>query len=257
MKTERECCTHGDFLIKKVIVIFFTLAISLNFAQNSDNSGWHLHKKFTNYLRRVRSETINNFYFKANTNEKIVALTFDDGPLANSEKIVNYLKSKNIHASFFLVCNNLNAQNSSIYDSELFELGMHSNNHDHFSGKSKNFIESDLNKCIEDFNNYDLTPDFFRPPYGEISSNLLELLDSKNIKGLLWSIDSYDWCSNDESKIIQNVIKNLDPGAIILIHDQISVNTLDLIVKAIINRGFRIVSLSQLLRSDTDLPILE
>lgn len=59
----------------------------------------------------------------------------------------------------------------------------------------------------------------FRAPYGFLNNLLVEKLRDMNYSVVAWSVDSLDWHESQPAKIAYNVISNIHPGAIILMHD--------------------------------------
>ncbi len=154
------------------------------------------------------------------TTEKILYLTFDDGPNALATPFVlNELKKYNAKATFFCIGNNVQ-QEPELYK-KLFAEGHRVGNHthDHLNG----FHTKDevwLNNVKEAAKWID--SDLFRPPYGKIrpfQANVLK--ESKPpFRIIMWSVISADFdTSKSPQKCFQFVKKNSKPGSIIVFHD--------------------------------------
>ena len=62
----------------------------------------------------------------------------------------------------------------------------------------------------------------FQPPYGKITSKQAKILQSKGFKIVMWDVLSYDYNANvSEEKCLQNVLKNIKPGSVIVFHDSL------------------------------------
>jgi peptidoglycan/xylan/chitin deacetylase (PgdA/CDA1 family) len=231
-------------------VLFYFNAFVLDHSQKK----MLLYEPYYKYLKAKPIETLNSFFFKAQTTKKIIALTFDDGPLGNSSKITGLLSKNNVKATFFLVTSNINAGNIKGYLTKGFELGMHTYKHSNYGKFSLKEKEDDINKCIQIFTSNKLELKYFRPAYGVIDADIASILKTKNLKGILWSIDSFDWNKVKGQQLIDRIINNLCEGGIILMHDSIDVSTLEKLIVQIKSKGYEIVSLSELLKYKNELP---
>ncbi|MEJ8816835.1 polysaccharide deacetylase family protein [Lacibacter sp. H407] len=154
------------------------------------------------------------------TKEKVLYLTFDDGPTpVATEFVLDELKKYNAKATFFCIGNNVQ-QHSQLYQ-RLFAEGHRVGNHtyDHLNG----FHTTDelwLNNIKEAAKWID--SDLFRPPYGKIRSFPAKVLKESNppFKIIMWSVLSADFDTNiSPQKCLDNVTKNTKPGSIIVFHD--------------------------------------
>ncbi len=90
----------------------------------------------------------------------------------------------------------------------------------------------------------------FAPPYGEYNEKVLEVAGSLGFRTILWSIDTIDWQRPEPQVIVDRVLKKLHEGGIVLMHPtQPTVKALPIIINEVQKRGYRIVSLSDLLRA--------
>ncbi|QNA45130.1 polysaccharide deacetylase family protein [Lacibacter sediminis] len=152
--------------------------------------------------------------------EKVLYLTFDDGPTPGAtEFVLDELKKYNAHATFFCIGNNVQ-QHPDLYQ-RLFAEGHRVGNHtyDHLNG----FHTKDelwLNNIKEAAKWID--SDLFRPPYGKIRSFPAKVLKESNppFKIIMWSVLSADFDTNiSPQKCFENVKKHTKPGSIIVFHD--------------------------------------
>ena len=152
--------------------------------------------------------------------EKVLYLTFDDGPTPSvTEFVLEELKKYNAKATFFCIGNNVR-QHPALYQ-RLFAEGHRVGNHtyNHLNG----FHTTDelwLNNIKEAARWID--SDLFRPPYGKIRSFPAKVLKESNppFKIIMWSVLSADFdTSISPQKCLDNVTKNTKPGSIIVFHD--------------------------------------
>jgi peptidoglycan/xylan/chitin deacetylase (PgdA/CDA1 family) len=214
---------------------------------------WNLYPTYFSYLKRQK-DILNQFYFQANTNKKIVALTFDDGPNRHTAKIMKVLKKYSAPATFFLIANNLNSKYNKLYKNPLFSVGMHTYSHKNFDKLSKKQIDNDFKKSILAFKRHNLNYTLFRPAYGVINKKVANILNKYHIKSIIWSNDTNDW--NKKLRNYKKVIDSLHSGDIILMHDHAT--TPKELEKLIINiraKGFKIVPIKEILKYKSNYPI--
>jgi peptidoglycan/xylan/chitin deacetylase (PgdA/CDA1 family) len=187
-----------------------------------------------------------NFHLKStnslNISDKKVLLTFDDGPHNNTLKVLEVLKKHHVKGIFFLIGKNVDGNESIVRqiveDGHL--IGNHSFSHhnwiDVWSTKkvTKDFIDCDA--LIKRFQPSKL----FRPPYGVTNPNIAKAVKTLGLQSIGWNIRSYDTSIKDVEKIKQRVISQLNPGAIILLHDRLDFmpELLETLIPAIKEKGY-------------------
>ena len=197
-------------------------------------------------------------YYMAHTQEKVVALTFDDGPdPTDTPDVLDILKEKEVQATFFVLGQ---AAQSNPYllkrlVKEGHEIGNHSFNHDY---QQRRLVEEMNLTDQEVFAATGTHTYFYRPPGGFLSKNQLETIKRNGQVVALWSVDSKDWRNPGVKQIVDNVMKNVFPGAIILMHDggyqrTQTVKALGPIIDALRDRGYRLVTLSELKTMDSEI----
>ena len=158
--------------------------------------------------------------------ERVVALTFDDGPHpVATEKILSLLESHNAHATFFVI-----GQNAVHYPDVLriiadkgHEIANHTYSHGALFRESMDEIKDEIEKTEDIILSIcQKKTTLFRPPEGCISGNILSAAGDLGYDVILWSIDTNDWAHTSKEEMINNVKKNVKPGSIILFHDYIS-----------------------------------
>ncbi len=197
-------------------------------------------------------------YYMANTQEKVIALTFDDGPdPIDTPDVLNILKEKNVRATFFVLGQAAQANPYLLKRLVLegHEIGNHSFNHDY---QQRRLVEEIKQTDQEVFASTGSHTYFYRPPGGFLSKNQLETVRKNGHIVALWSVDSKDWRNPGVRQIVDNVIKNIFPGAIILLHDggyqrTQTVKALGPIIDALRDRGYRLATLSELKMLDSEI----
>ncbi len=181
--------------------------------------------------------------------DKVVALTFDDGPSKYTSKILDVLDKYKASATFFLIGNKVDFYGDVLRRmlKEGSEIGNHSYDHKLLTRLSKEEFQEEIDKTQKAI--YDVTgftPTLFRPTYGGYTSVLKSYTD---LKFVLWDVDSRDWQVKSKDKIMKNILPNVKSGSIILMHDnhEYSLNALEDLIKELKGQGYKFVTVSELL----------
>lgn len=214
--------------------------------------------KWRNDVVKLSRKYPSDLYINGQSQDKVVALTFDDGPdPVNTPKIIKILRDNNIQGTFFCVGKQIEACKSIIKqayaDGDV--ISSHSWSHKDFTtlnaagiSNEVTLTENEINKVIGK------RPALIRPPYGAINDSALNSLSVLNYKSILWSIDTLDWEQREVTNIVKNIVENVRPGEIILLHcdgdKQITTKALPLIISKLSEMGYTFVTVDKLL----DLP---
>lgn len=165
------------------------------------------------------------FVWSVPTDDKVVYLTFDDGPTPEiTDWVLNQLKQFNAKATFFCIGNNIR-NNPELFDKILackHRIGNHTQNHlNGWHTSDKTYIEN-IRSCNDEINSRNSGTDLFRPPYGKLKSSQSAWLRDNGYKIVMWDILSADFDRNiTPEKCLNNVIRNINPGSIIIFHDSV------------------------------------
>lgn len=203
---------------------------------------------------------IGNIYFYGNRKTKRIALTFDDGPSKETEKLLNILKKYKSKATFFVLGKKIKGKEKSIKRiiKEGHEIGNHSYNHYNLWFKNKKFIEKEINQTEEELKKIGIKNNLFRPPSSRMGLNLLKVCKKLKKKMIIGDTYAYDWNFPGAKKVVNKILKTVKKGSIIILHDSIEdKNTSKInkditeITKKIIpelkKRGYKLVRVSELL----------
>ncbi|MCC5613676.1 polysaccharide deacetylase family protein [Nostoc sp. CHAB 5836] len=202
---------------------------------------------------------------KLTEGQKVIALTFDDGPWPQTtEQVLDILKSNNIKGTFFVVGQNL--KNYPELGREIVTQGHVIANHTwhhwyHFMNPQAAAFEIDRTTDLI----YQVTgvkTNLFRPPGGILHNGLAAHAKGQKYTVVMWSADSIDYKLPTVPKLINNVIKDSKPGGIVLMHDgggnrSRTVQALPEIISNFRKQGYRFVTIPELLEiEDTDQKLL-
>lgn len=189
-----------------------------------------------------------------------VALTFDDGPHPRyTRDILNILEEYHITATFFVI-----GVNATLYPEALddivtsgCEIGNHTFTHENLRSYCGNDIKKELYECEAAINErVKIKTKLFRPPQGAYTKVLENIAESMGYDIILWSIDTMDWAHTPANNIVDNVLKSLSNGDIILMHDYVSgknttCEALRILIPEILKRGYEFVTVSELISGES------
>jgi peptidoglycan-N-acetylglucosamine deacetylase len=198
-----------------------------------------------------------NFICRGAKNKKQVALTFDDGPDRDSTpQLLELLRHEKIPAAFF--CVGRRVEENSALASQIAREGHLLENHSYAHSNFTNFFSADrlrdelrrTQAMIEKSSG--IAPKFFRPPMGLSNPRVFNAAHDLNLKVIGWSVRSFDTILSEPENIVSGIVKHLEPGAIILLHDgNIPAERLVLTVKLLLaklrERGYEVVRLDKML----------
>lgn len=183
--------------------------------------------------------------------KKYVALTFDDGPNpSTTPQVLDTLKSKGAHATFFLLGQNVDANKElvkRIYD-EGNEVASHSYDHPLLTSLNDDQIKAEIQKTDKAiFQACGVLPRNIRAPYGAADARVGTITGKPFIH---WSVDSEDWKSKNAAAIISQIKNTLYEGSIVLMHDiqPATVEALPTVIDNMRAEGYEFVSVDTMLQ---------
>jgi peptidoglycan/xylan/chitin deacetylase (PgdA/CDA1 family) len=184
-----------------------------------------------------------------------IALTFDDGPWPGiTDRIVGELQKREIPATFFMLGERVEAAPTLAREvlSRGHEIGNHTFSHAKLSSLPRARVEEEVQRCLDALAHHvNYRPVWFRPPYGALRKDQAELIASKGMGIVYWSVDTRDWSQPGIEHIINVVLKETAPGSIVLLHDlhRQTADALPRILDGLVTRGFEFATVSGLLGS--------
>lgn len=195
---------------------------------------------------------------KGDGQDKVVALTFDDGPdEVMTPKVLEVLGRYNIKATFFLVGEKVDRHPELVR--QMVQEGHIVANHT-FSHKgvfplsSRRVVEQEILACSRSIKAaVGLSPLLFRPPFGVTNPIIGKAVDHCGLQAIGWSVRSLDTVAKSEREdVCRRVEAKLHPGAIILLHDRCakSDELLESIIRVTLKSGYKFIALSDMLKID-------
>jgi peptidoglycan/xylan/chitin deacetylase (PgdA/CDA1 family) len=215
------------------------------------------------------SPVFGKVYYKATSTENVVALTFDDGPNEPyTSEILDILASHNIKATFFVVGKNveLYPETTGRIIAEGNVVGNHSYSHNANHALTE-YGAKDLERAQETIDNtVGIRPHLYRPPHGKKSPWELEAVKKGGLIEVTWSVSANDQHvlaflgEPSPETFAREIVSRTNPGEIILLHDgcgtlhdtvkadkSLTIKALPLIIEQLQTRGYRFVTVPELL----------
>ena len=161
------------------------------------------------------------------TVEKVLYLTFDDGPIPEvTPWVLEQLKAFNAKATFFCIGDNV-AKHPEVFQQVLSEghrVGNHTQHHIKGWRSTLEAYLKEVRLCQLQMlqHHSDSDSQLFRPPYGQIKSRQSKKLRDSGYQVVMWDVLSADFdTSLDAKTCAKNVIEHAKPGSVIVFHDSI------------------------------------
>lgn len=187
-------------------------------------------------------------FFGETTIQKVVYLTFDDGPHPQiTDEVLKILGNFNARATFFCIGSNVE-KHAATYK-KILDSGHTTGNHTmhHLKGwksSSKNYL-NDIKLCASV-----VKSGYFRPPHGEIQPLSIRAI-RKNYKIIMWSLLSRDFdLGLSPGECTRQTLKRVKPGDVIVFHDSEKayprlIKCLPALLRKLSDEGYKFLSLSE------------
>ncbi len=215
-----------------------------------------------NVIEPLQNAIVTNKMIEPANGEKLITITFDDGPSEYTEKYLNILAKYGAKATFFELCDNIDAypDASRAIIAAGCQIGSHTKSHSQLTKLTPADLQSELSETfakIQSVTGEETT--IVRPPYGDMSEKVWLNSAGKMSLSVLWTQDTRDWARPGAAKIVSNALAAIQPGSIILMHDgggnrDQDLEALPQILKALTDQGYKFVTLKELLASDPTIP---
>lgn len=215
------------------------------------------------FLLIVSTNVQFNFFIDAfNRNPEVsgkkVAITFDDGPVENTVKILEILDKYNVKASFFSIGKNIE-KNPEIFKS-ILQKGHFVGNHSYSHTRKMGFLSTA--KIVEEIQRCDevamkiggVKLNSFRPPFGVINPKTKKALEITGHRVIGWNVRSYDAVLNSKRYILNRILKKIKPGDVILLHDS-NTQTVDILEQLLLflqTNHYTTLRVDNLFQTDAD-----
>lgn len=209
---------------------------------------------------RFYYENKGEVYWEVRTDQKMIALTFDDGPDPQQTiEILEILKQYDVKATFFAVGEKI-AKYPEIAKkivTEGHELGNHTYHHRMFRlPANADTVRAEMDQTEQEIvRATGRHSSLFRPPGGIYDETIVNVSKEMGLTPIMWSWhqDTHDWSRPGVRKIVNKVLKNARSGDIVLFHDYVSggsqtTTALKEILPELQRQGYRMVTVSELIK---------
>ena len=183
-----------------------------------------------------------------------VAITYDDGPGAETNRLLDKLKAKNAHASFMVLAPSAEQHPELLkrMKAEGHTIGNHTKSHRQLNTLSYEQVSQEIdagNAAISKATGQGTR--WVRPPYGATNATVDQATRDKGVSQALWDVDTVDWKDRNSDHVCSAAVQGAHAGSIVLMHDihPTTVDAADCVIDGLRAKGLEPVSLDRLLRT--------
>ncbi len=215
-------------------------------------------------LERFGPSLTERIFWQARTEKPIVALSFDDGPHPTfTRSLLDYFDREQVPATFFLIGRYVqrNPELARRIAGAAHEIGNHTWSHRMLPFLPVRQIREEISRTHEIISEVTgRMPLYFRPPMGLFTKKTVSVVEQMGYRHVVGDVYPRDPNRPGTKKIIRRVLKRVRPGSLIILHDGGNTRNLDRsqtvqavqeIVPRLKDQGYRFVTLSELVQSDT------
>ena len=193
----------------------------------------------------------------AGPGRKRVALTFDDGPGPDTERILDVLRDAGAQSTFFVLGGRVRGREATLHRivAEGHEIGDHTWSHGDLTRLSRRAQRAEIRSQAYLIERLGLPrPLLMRPPYGAFDQRTMLEVKRAGMLVALWSVDPEDYDAASARQLRRAVLRSAGAGSIVLLHDgpasrAVTLRALPSLIRALKQRGYRLVTASTLIAS--------
>ena len=208
------------------------------------------------------SNAFGKTYWFGSEKDKVVALTFDDGPEEPyTSEVLGILRRERVHATFFVIGANVRlyprAAAEIVHDGDV--IANHSDTHPMaLALEPEPVVAAEVDRAEREIHSVTgVYPSLFRPPQGIRSPWLMKVTEQDSLATVTWDDAARDWERRSADDLATRAVQETTPGAIILLHDGLNldhhadrtatVEALPRIIEKLRSEGYRFVTVPELL----------
>lgn len=191
---------------------------------------------------------------RAQTTEKIAAITIDDGPHeVATPRMLDALRAENVKATFFVLGKSAEQYPELVKKvlAEGHEVATHGYSHRNMARLSRQECEAEWEKTEQILTPLGAKVTLFRPPGGSYGQVLTDGAKARGYHMILWDVDPRDWQAPPADVVAERITQAVRPGSIILLHDgQYPIHSADAlrkVVRQLKEEGYSFVTVGELL----------
>ena len=209
-----------------------------------------------------QSSEFGRTFWSGDPGQKLVALTFDDGPNEPyTGRVLDVLRREHVHATFFLIGQNVRRLPHTVARivEEGHAVGNHTDSHPMaFALRPEAELKSEIDAAERTIHAAGgIYPRLFRPPNGVRSPWLMSVLRQDSLVAVTWDDAPSDWEALPAAELVKRTLAQAHPGSIILLHDGLNltaganqsetVQALPQIIEGLRARGYRFGTVPELI----------
>jgi len=187
------------------------------------------------------------------THQKVVALTFDDGPADNTNQILSLLEQYNAKATFFLIGAEIEKfpEDARKIAEEGHQIGNHTYSHKRMIFKTPAYYKDEIEKTDQLIQNAGYKGEIdVRPPNGKKLIGLPYYLNKHKRETITWNLEPDTFYTTVSDKV-KYVTENIEPGSIILLHPMYdktgqALQTIEGILQELSKKGYTFITVNEL-----------
>lgn len=180
-----------------------------------------------------------------------VAVTFDDGPAASTNQVLDILARKHATASFFVLAPKVRANAGAVKRMRAagHTVASHTATHRDLTRLSQPEVRREVeegSRAIADATG--ASPRFVRPPYGALNATVSDAARVQGQAVVLWDVDTLDWKHRDPARTCKTAVDQARAGSIVLMHDihPTTAQAVECVIDGLRAKGLRPASLDQM-----------
>lgn len=182
--------------------------------------------------------------------DKLIALTFDDGPAPGTNRLLDILEKEDVKVTFFMVGYTMDNYQDVMkrMAKDGHQLASHTYDHPNLTKLSNSELRYQIDTTttkIKTITGVDINA--LRPPYGAHNESVRNAI---NMPVIMWSLDSRDWEAKDADIVYNRIVSEVKDGDIILLHDlhQTSIDAAARVIPELKSRGYTFVTVEELIK---------
>jgi peptidoglycan/xylan/chitin deacetylase (PgdA/CDA1 family) len=196
-----------------------------------------------------------DYLVRVETSDRVVALTFDDGPSPwHTPKVLNELDRHHVRATFFMMGRNVERYPDVARDvlRRGHEIGNHSYSHPRLILMSPRRVRDEIERTDQLLRDIGVSGEIhFRAPHASKFIVLPYVLGRMGKLNVMGDVSAEEWRQRPAAVMTESILRDVRPGSIIGLHDPAgaeSLQTLKNILPALIAQGYRFETVSELVR---------
>ncbi|KRN88819.1 polysaccharide deacetylase family protein [Ligilactobacillus ceti] len=194
---------------------------------------------------------------KQSTTDKVVYLTFDDGPSQDTPALLALLEKYHVPASFFVVGDFVKDHPETILAMQKagHAIGTHSKDHTNAMFFTPQQTVTDFAASQASLRAIGVEPHFYRPPWGQFNLLTAPVAHKAHTKIILWDVMAEDWrATSTVQQITHKLRKRVKPGSIICLHDgrgrnqapKRTIAALEIFIPELLAQGYRFATVAEI-----------